>query len=343
MNFAKKTFLPLLVSLSAIFLPCTQAFAEQPDFASMETEEILKIQQQAQAELFKRNPKFYNIGSRGPGQGYVFMINGSLCYECTLLPGSDSFYNAEKLCKAYRGGGFADWRLPSDDELEAIYKNLADKKIVPWSSNYWSSNSGSSFINDRRNFSFGKWSSGKKDVSSTDSYEVIAVRTFTMNMPPDAGITKADGSVSFDIDAENIKFSGNASEYIRAAEGTYTLKIRSDNQIVMNIKVEVTKTFDPAAFPKKSYEGDNVKLNNYALSSIFICDEDGFKVVDQKNSHLKCDMDEEAMYSFMQQEAGSVCNLKLTLGYLTESDINYAKKQKITYIEFQDFKIERSH
>jgi hypothetical protein len=46
------------------------------------------------------------------------------------------------ICEAYRGGGFADWFLPSKDELNLVYINLVRlSHIVDWEDTFWSSSS----------------------------------------------------------------------------------------------------------------------------------------------------------------------------------------------------------
>jgi hypothetical protein len=52
--------------------------------------------------------------------------------------GRHTWYEAMEICKNYRGEGFNDWRLPTKDELNKIYKH--SKKFggfeMDW---YWSS------------------------------------------------------------------------------------------------------------------------------------------------------------------------------------------------------------
>ena len=64
----------------------------------------------------------------GTGQGNTTAIVGQL--GCTL--------GAAKVCKAYSGGGYTDWFLPSKDELNAMYgkKAAIGGFVIDW---YWSS------------------------------------------------------------------------------------------------------------------------------------------------------------------------------------------------------------
>ena len=41
---------------------------------------------------------------------------------------SADFFDAEKYCKNYKGGGFRDWRMPTLDELKTIYHSSAVEK-----------------------------------------------------------------------------------------------------------------------------------------------------------------------------------------------------------------------
>jgi hypothetical protein len=52
----------------------------------------------------------------------------------------DTSFTAGGLAKSYRGGGFADWFLPSQEELKLMFANLHARGLGGFSNNYyWSS------------------------------------------------------------------------------------------------------------------------------------------------------------------------------------------------------------
>jgi hypothetical protein len=77
------------------------------------------------------------------GGGIVFYVDrsGHGLIAATVDQGQGTWNSASALCTNYRGGGFADWRLPSKDELHKIY---LQKNLVPGVSSkisYWCSQS----------------------------------------------------------------------------------------------------------------------------------------------------------------------------------------------------------
>ena len=76
---------------------------------------------------------------------------------------TDSRYAAYQ-CTQYFGNGYADWYLPSKNELNLMYQNLKMKEIGGFSSNYyWSSSEISSTNAWNQPFSNGGQLSGTKD------------------------------------------------------------------------------------------------------------------------------------------------------------------------------------
>lgn len=114
------------------------------------------------------------IGDIGPGGGIVFYIEGNKSYEVSEMLGTSSWNGAIKLCKAYRGGGYDDWYLPTKDELNLIYQNLRKAGKISGNDWYWSSSQ--YFDNGAwvQRFSDGDQDYGRKD----DSNCVRAVRAF---------------------------------------------------------------------------------------------------------------------------------------------------------------------
>ena len=82
---------------------------------------------------------------------------------------------AAGLARAYHGGGFTDWYLPSIEELEKLFENKATIGGFVEDSSYWSSSEGSS--GSARRFYF--YGSGTQVMDDKGSYyRVRAVRSF---------------------------------------------------------------------------------------------------------------------------------------------------------------------
>lgn len=82
------------------------------------------------------------IGTIGPGGGIIFYVEGNKAYEVSELLGTGDFKEAKQMCENYRGGGYDDWYLPTQDELDLIYKNLRKTGKISGSDWYWSSSVG---------------------------------------------------------------------------------------------------------------------------------------------------------------------------------------------------------
>lgn len=117
----------------------------------------------------------FKIGDIGPGGGLIFYIEGNNVYECSKVLGETNWNMAKTLCNEYRGGGYNDWYLPNEDELNCIYKNLRKSGKISTDVWYWSSSLSSDKCAITQQFSdglqFGHW---KKDV-----FFVRAVRKFS--------------------------------------------------------------------------------------------------------------------------------------------------------------------
>ena len=116
------------------------------------------------------------IGDIGPGGGIVFYsYEEKRCLECSNLLGYATFENAKKMCEEYRGGGYSDWYLPTEDELNLIYQNLQKNSEAADLDVYWSSTSISSNSAHAQQFYNGtKVRSDKRQILS-----VVAIRDFT--------------------------------------------------------------------------------------------------------------------------------------------------------------------
>jgi len=120
----------------------------------------------------------YEIGETGTGGGIVFFTEGGTYMECSLGLGRPNWDDAQKIIKKYRGGKKKDWRLPTVDELELIYKNLKLQELGRLSvDKYWSSlqdNADYAWVFD---FSQGTRETYKKSYICS----VRAVRSFNLN------------------------------------------------------------------------------------------------------------------------------------------------------------------
>jgi hypothetical protein len=127
-------------------------------------------------QMLSRPPLGYSVGDRGPGGGIVFLAQGDAFMECSEMLGQYNWDEAIQAAKNYRGGGFADWRLPTKEELNLIYLNLRRKNLGGMGDNvYWSSEE--SYQNDAWHQSF---SDGGQSVGGYkyNRHSVRAVRAF---------------------------------------------------------------------------------------------------------------------------------------------------------------------
>jgi TolB-like protein len=81
------------------------------------------------AEMLGRPPLSYSLGDRGPGGGTVFLSAGDSFMECSEILGIHPWDQALTAAQDYRGGGYANWRLPTKEELNLIYQNLRKKNL----------------------------------------------------------------------------------------------------------------------------------------------------------------------------------------------------------------------
>ena len=119
------------------------------------------------------------IGGIGPGGGIIFSIEDGRCLECSPNLGTSTWYDAESKCRAYRGGNYDDWYLPSKRELDMIYRNLKCNGYISDEATFWSSSSGSSSAAWILSFLNGNWYCDMCFGYKGSHYSVRAVRTFT--------------------------------------------------------------------------------------------------------------------------------------------------------------------
>ena len=119
------------------------------------------------------------IGDIGPGGGLVFYIEGNRAWECSEVLGERNWSEAKTLCSEYRGGGYDDWYLPNNDELNYIYQNLRKSGKILGNEWFWSSSEGYNYGTSawRQIFTVGtQYSTNKGSISY-----VRAVRLFSID------------------------------------------------------------------------------------------------------------------------------------------------------------------
>ncbi|GHT82786.1 hypothetical protein FACS1894137_02360 [Spirochaetia bacterium] len=117
----------------------------------------------------------YKIGDRGPGGGFIFYAEGGMYMECSLNLGSFTWSEAKTVARNYKGGGFTDWQLPSQEELNMIYQNLKKKGLGGlFEERYWSSSKANGYYAWDQNFS-----DGRKDIVAAGNPSCVrAIRAF---------------------------------------------------------------------------------------------------------------------------------------------------------------------
>jgi len=143
----------------------------------------------------------YSIGDTGPGGGMVFFAAGGQYLECSAELGLFIWSQGSTTATGYNGGGFSDWRLPTQGELDLMYQNLHINGLGNFmNAGYWSSTVGTSNTTNNRvfqNFSnsiitctyyYSSSYTDTRSVSSggqwqaitTSSFRVRAVRSFSL-------------------------------------------------------------------------------------------------------------------------------------------------------------------
>jgi hypothetical protein len=82
---------------------------------------------------------------------------------------------AAGLARAYNGGGFTDWFLPSKDELDKLYLNKDALNFSAGIIDYWSSTEDRAYYGWAKDFYSGNWSDFYKSIATPN---VRAVRYF---------------------------------------------------------------------------------------------------------------------------------------------------------------------
>lgn len=121
--------------------------------------------------------RVYKIGDRGPGRGIIFYVQDGTFMEVSSIIGSCNWNDADRIARNHKGGGFNDWRLPTNVELNTIYQNLCKENLGNIGDGiYWSSSQNSDLVFMQR-FSDGMLGLDNKQ----EKYLVRAVRVFNHN------------------------------------------------------------------------------------------------------------------------------------------------------------------
>lgn len=119
----------------------------------------------------------YTIGDRGPGGGAIFHVAGNRYYECSELSGVADWETAKAMCRAYNGGGYMDWYLPTKDELNYIYQNLRKTGKISGNDWYWAASPMDNEYAWSQRFRDGHQDGHLYELDSI--IHVLAVRSFT--------------------------------------------------------------------------------------------------------------------------------------------------------------------
>lgn len=154
---------------------------------------------------------YLKVGDIGPGGGTVFYIEGTRALEVSANLGSHTWDNALDVAKNYKGGGFSDWYLPTDVELNFIYENLVKTGILNDTTWHWSSSQIDNTAAWYLKFSDGEH--GSYGYSKNDAYSVRAVRVFSIEELPsnkNEFVEKKDNDIDKSTSNSN---SSNKKEY----------------------------------------------------------------------------------------------------------------------------------
>ncbi len=143
--------------------------SSDPGYIQGEVHGFIAAEQDQSTTIQWYNGSFTNTGATGAS------IGKGLANTNTIIAnqGATATSYAAGLAKAYNGGGFNDWYLPSKDELNKLY--LAKATIGTFTEgHYWSSTEYS--LNDAWNQTFDNGSQYSKGKSNTKC--VRAIRSF---------------------------------------------------------------------------------------------------------------------------------------------------------------------
>ncbi|MCR5614277.1 hypothetical protein [Treponema sp.] len=119
--------------------------------------------------------------------------------------------------------------------------------------------------------------------------------------------------ISYTIHSDNIMLTGEAAIYFKVVPGDYVIKSKN-GQIVFNFEIEKVKDFDIDEYlkyhPKKD-ERTHLSLDEESTEKIFLFDEDGFRLSDEKHELMVSNYDHAALFTFLCNDpVGSKITLK---------------------------------
>ena len=101
----------------------------------------------------------------------------------SIVAGCTQSGTAAKICSDLSVGGYSDWYLPSQDELNKVYLVRANLSFLNTSAGYWSSSETAvdvnfTVLNTAYAQLFGQPSNSQVSTSKSNPYYVIAMRSF---------------------------------------------------------------------------------------------------------------------------------------------------------------------
>ncbi|MDR0785029.1 MAG: DUF1566 domain-containing protein [Treponema sp.] len=112
----------------------------------------------------------YKVGDTGPGGGIIYQRFGRVYSEAVQLDGQYKWQEAKDAAADYEGGGLTNWRAPSKDELNEVYR----AKVIS-SGNFWSATASTVVNAWDQDFANGR--QGSKGAKST-AKRALAIRSF---------------------------------------------------------------------------------------------------------------------------------------------------------------------
>ena len=166
--------------------------------------------------------------------------------------GATSTNYAAGLARAYGGGGYSDWYLPSKDELNQLYLNRV--AIGGFTNNYyWSSTEATQFFSWRQNLNGGT----QDTLGKSGLMYVRAVRTFSIPALTVVGNTTISGSLNVTGSVSATSFNGT----INATNGIFSSSTQLPTGLLSSsLGFVATSSYstDSASFNSRIISGSSV-------------------------------------------------------------------------------------